>query len=188
MALKTDYKDDQLDLDVNLNRRFRLNAVSGETDVYEFEDVTEYDVEGDRFGANDINSTNEEINNISSNLTQLEANLTSLLNKITFKKLPTVTGTATVNVPLEAEEVLVYVTYNNTSSYQITLTKYELSNTDPNNTYGNGSAVYAEGRWNNTVSIYAFNNTIKLKQWLGNVGSDASVDRTNSCKVTVYWR
>lgn len=70
MALKTDYKDDQLDLDVNLNRRFRLNAVSGETDVYEFEDVTEYDVEGDRFGANDINSTNEEINNISSNLTE----------------------------------------------------------------------------------------------------------------------
>ena len=69
MALKTDYKDDQLDLDVNLNRRFRLNAVSGETDVYEFEDVTEYDVEGDRFGANDINSTNVAVNNLATEYT-----------------------------------------------------------------------------------------------------------------------
>ena len=54
--MKTNYKDDLLDLDVNLNRRFRLVLVEGETDVYEIEDVTEYLQEGDQFGASDANA------------------------------------------------------------------------------------------------------------------------------------
>lgn len=62
MALKTDYQDDILNIEVNVNRRFRATLVSGETDVYEITDVTDYTQDGDQFGSNDINATNTEVN------------------------------------------------------------------------------------------------------------------------------
>lgn len=56
MVLKTDYKDAMFDG----QRRYRL--IQNEDGTYSLPDETKYTQEGDRFGANDINATNEVIN------------------------------------------------------------------------------------------------------------------------------
>lgn len=55
-ALKTNYQDDVLNTDVNTKRKYNMTSNSDGT--VSFEDVTDYDTEGDTFGAADINSTN----------------------------------------------------------------------------------------------------------------------------------
>lgn len=56
MSLKTDYKDAMYDG----QRRYRL--IPNEDGTYSLPDATTYTQQGDKFGANDINSTNTEIN------------------------------------------------------------------------------------------------------------------------------
>ena len=55
-ALKTNYKDDVLDTSVNTRRKY--NMITNSDGTVSFEDVTEYQTEGDTFGAVDINNTN----------------------------------------------------------------------------------------------------------------------------------
>ena len=62
--LRTDYKDDILNTDVNTQRKYRI--VENGDGTVSFEDVTEYKQVGDNFGAADINKTNlaiDELNN-----------------------------------------------------------------------------------------------------------------------------
>lgn len=58
MGLKTDYKDAMYDG----QRRYRL--IPNEDGTYSLPDATAYTQQGDKFGANDINTTNKAINRI----------------------------------------------------------------------------------------------------------------------------
>ena len=58
MGLKTDYKDAMFDG----QRRYRL--IPNEDGTYSLPDETTYTQKGDKFGANDINTTNRAINQI----------------------------------------------------------------------------------------------------------------------------
>lgn len=64
--LKTDYVDDVLNTDVNTNRKFRM--INNGDGTVSFEDVTEYLVEGDGYGKNQINEQNEAINELNNDL------------------------------------------------------------------------------------------------------------------------
>lgn len=63
MALKTNYVNDQLDVSKNTKRKY--NMISNADGTKSFEDVTEYIVEGDKFGGGDINATNAAVNELS---------------------------------------------------------------------------------------------------------------------------
>lgn len=67
--LKTDYVDDVLNTNVNTNRKFRM--INNGDGTVSFEDVTEYLVEGDGYGKNQINEQNEAINEINNDLKSL---------------------------------------------------------------------------------------------------------------------
>ena len=70
MPLRTDYTNDILDTSKNTERKYNIKNSNG-TIVEEnvtFEDVTEYEQEGSRFGASDINATNTKVNELDSNL------------------------------------------------------------------------------------------------------------------------
>lgn len=67
MALKTDYKDDILDLTQNDKRCFE--EIQNQDGSTSFRDVTVYEQEGDNFGASDINATNLAVNQLDDNLT-----------------------------------------------------------------------------------------------------------------------
>jgi len=67
MALKTNYKDDILDLTQNDKRCFE--EIQNQDGSISFRDVTVYEQEGDNFGASDINATNEAVNELEDNLT-----------------------------------------------------------------------------------------------------------------------
>ena len=62
--LKTDYKDDVLDVSANVKRIFNLVDQDGKIVVanVSIQDITKYAQEGDSFGAADINATNEAVN------------------------------------------------------------------------------------------------------------------------------
>lgn len=72
--LKTDYKDDILNTDVNVNRKFnivRSNGTLVEQNV-ELRETTVFEQEGDSFGAKDINATNTAINDVTSKFQNLQ--------------------------------------------------------------------------------------------------------------------
>ena len=83
MSLKTDYKNDILNTEVNTNRKF--NMIQNQDGTVSFVDVTEYDQHGDNFGASDINATNHAVN-------QINANLTATYDPITKKWYELVNG------------------------------------------------------------------------------------------------
>lgn len=62
--LKTDYRDDVLDVSANAKRIFNLVDQDGKIVVanVSIQDITKYTQEGDSFGAADINATNEAVN------------------------------------------------------------------------------------------------------------------------------
>lgn len=59
MALKTDYKNYVLPDGTTLKKYQMINNEDG---TVSFQDVTEYTQQGNRFGADDINTTNAEVN------------------------------------------------------------------------------------------------------------------------------
>ncbi len=60
MALKTNYKDDILDLTQNTQRKYRM--ITNDDDTVSFEDVTEYSQVGDSFGGADVNAITTVVN------------------------------------------------------------------------------------------------------------------------------
>lgn len=60
MALRTDYKDDILDLTQNTQRKYRM--ITNDDGTVSFEDVTEYSQVGDSFGAGDVNLITQRVN------------------------------------------------------------------------------------------------------------------------------
>lgn len=77
--LKTNYKDDVLDTTQNTKRKYQM--IDNGDGTVSFEDVTEYLQQGDSFGANDINDTNEEVNIINDNLA-LKQPLSDILTQL----------------------------------------------------------------------------------------------------------
>jgi hypothetical protein len=59
-TLKTNYKDDILDLNQNDRRCFTMTT--NEDNTVSFRDVTRYEQQGDSFRASDINATNTQVN------------------------------------------------------------------------------------------------------------------------------
>lgn len=60
MALKTNYKDDILDISKNEKRKY--NMITNSDGTVSFEDVTEYSQVGDSFGAGDVNLITQRVN------------------------------------------------------------------------------------------------------------------------------
>lgn len=91
-VLRTDYVDDVLNTAVNTNRRFRM--INNGDGTVSFEDVTDYTVEGDGYGATQINEQNEAIN-------EINTALTNVMKKRTFSGSVTVpaNGTARIDIP-----------------------------------------------------------------------------------------
>ncbi len=67
--LRTDYRDDVLDTSVNTKRKF--NMIRNLDGTVSFEDMTEYEQNGDVFGAADINNMNEAVNHANNALGDL---------------------------------------------------------------------------------------------------------------------
>ena len=67
--LKTNYKDEVLDISKNEKRKFRM--IQNDDGTVSFDDATEYTQQGDNFGAADINATNAKINEQSQSLTNI---------------------------------------------------------------------------------------------------------------------
>lgn len=61
MALRTDYKDDILDISKNEKRKY--NMITNSDGTVSFEDVTVYSQVGDTFGAADVNKITDALNN-----------------------------------------------------------------------------------------------------------------------------
>ena len=70
MALKTDYKDDVLDVTQNEKRKYRI--INNDDGSVSLEDVTVYLQNGDSFGANEINMINKGVNGVSNALITVE--------------------------------------------------------------------------------------------------------------------
>ena len=60
--LPTNYYDDILSASMNGKKKFRLTYRNGETEEVTIEDISEYDQYGSKFGAGDINKTNQAVN------------------------------------------------------------------------------------------------------------------------------
>jgi len=72
MALKTNYKDDIFTGDY---RKYR--QINNSDGTISLSDVTQYSQTGDKFGASDINATNQAVNQLNSDLTAKVAGFTS---------------------------------------------------------------------------------------------------------------
>lgn len=62
--LPTNFVDDIIDTSVNEHRKYKMTAVSGETDTYELEDKTTYTQQGTPYNATVVNNTNGTINQV----------------------------------------------------------------------------------------------------------------------------
>ena len=62
--LSTNFVDDIIDTSVNAHRKYKMTAVSGETDTYELEDKTTYTQQGTPYNASVVNNTNGTINQV----------------------------------------------------------------------------------------------------------------------------
>ena len=62
MALKVNYKNDILASSMGGKRQY--NMINNQNGTVSFEDVTDYDQEGDILSAGDFNNTNAEINGL----------------------------------------------------------------------------------------------------------------------------
>ena len=62
--LLTNFVDDIINTSVNAHRKYRMTAVSGETDTYTLEDTTTYIQRGTDYDADVVNNTNATVNQV----------------------------------------------------------------------------------------------------------------------------
>lgn len=75
--LKTDYQD----YTYVGNKKF--NLINNPDGTVSLEDVTDYEIEGDDFGSNDINATNQRVNEMNNEVTNNKNNITKLQYNVT---------------------------------------------------------------------------------------------------------
>lgn len=118
--LKTDYKDDVLDTTQNAKRKYQM--IDNGDGTVSFEDVTEYLQQGDSFGADDINDTNEEVNIINDKLTiQSYTPTTSNLNLA--QSIDDYIANASMSDG-ESRQVYITTTLTTPRSYFVNISKY----------------------------------------------------------------
>lgn len=81
--LKTSYTEDQLDISQNTKRKY--NVTKNPDGTESFDDVTEYTVKGDKFGAGDINATNAAVNDINDRMEIIRETLTAGATSVTIE-------------------------------------------------------------------------------------------------------
>lgn len=81
--LKTSYTEDQLDISKNTKRKY--NVTKNPDGTESFDDVTEYIVKGDKFGAGDINATNAAVNDINDRMEIIRKTLTAGATSVTIE-------------------------------------------------------------------------------------------------------
>ena len=92
MALKTNYKDDVFEG----NRKYTLTQ--GGDGKYEIVDSTRYTVQGDAFGANDINATNSAVNALQG-LRQVLVDVSKWSNMAPYTQEISVSGITSADSP-----------------------------------------------------------------------------------------
>lgn len=92
MELKTDYKDAMF----NGQRRYRL--IPNEDGTYSLPDETAYTQKGDKFGANDINATNQAINQIN-HVTEVTLTATGWSNSAPYTQAVNISGMVETDRP-----------------------------------------------------------------------------------------
>ena len=117
--LKTDYKDDVLDTTQNTKRKYQM--IDNGDGTVSFEDVTEYLQQGDSFGADDINDTNEEVNIINDKLTDEQSAIQAINDNLNDKKYFIDTSTIISNIQSDTDWVNATrtITYNATQNCSI---------------------------------------------------------------------
>jgi len=80
-TLKTDFKDDILDLNQNDRRCFAMTT--NEDGTVSFRDVTKYERQGDSFGATQINATNTQVNTNTSAIANNKSSINTVKNHLT---------------------------------------------------------------------------------------------------------
>lgn len=81
--LKTSYTEDQLDISQNTKRKY--NVTKNPDGTESFDDVTEYTVKGDKFGAGDINATNAAVNDINDRMEIIRETLAAGATSVTIE-------------------------------------------------------------------------------------------------------
>lgn len=95
--LKTDYKNDELNVEANTRRKY--NMITNPDGTVSFEDVTSYNVVGDTFGAQDINETNEAINEASKALEEVDSKYAPISHNQAASTITAGTFAGVVKVP-----------------------------------------------------------------------------------------
>ena len=107
--LKTNYKDDVLNTEVNERRKYQM--IQNDDGTVSFVDVTDYSQVGDSFGALDINATNEKCNEINNSLGSINSNLTNLIDYDTVEVKLNSMGVSVI--PSKTGYVPFFATVNN---------------------------------------------------------------------------
>lgn len=110
MALKTDYKDDVLDVTQNEKRKYRI--INNDDGSVSLEDVTVYLQNGDSFGANEINEINQKVNETAGNVivvNDVSVPVDSWQNSSDYTGYP---QKALISVENVTENYVPYVTFN----------------------------------------------------------------------------
>lgn len=101
--LSTSYKDDIINTEVNEHRKYRMTAVSGETDTYSLEDTTIYTQKGTDYKSNDVNTTNATVNEVIDLAEQNESDIAGLIDgSVVINKANTATSANTANTATSA--------------------------------------------------------------------------------------
>lgn len=195
--LKTDYKDDVLDVSANVKRIFNLVDQDGKIVVanVSIQDITKYTQEGDTFGAADINATNEAVNGkldgsstvnpmlateegFAADAYQTKLQFEEQNKKLEWKLVGSVTGKNNIiTLPSDFNELDI-ACKGKDNKYKLHMIREELLDTDTKLITGYGSSSDP-----NYVSIYCNTSQVKVASMY-----EKGEDVTNKAVLTVYYR
>lgn len=106
MSLKTDYKNYVPSEDMGGRRRY--TKIDNSDGTVSFQDATTYEVEGNKFGADDINKTNEAVNTIDENVSYINLRISNIESG-KFNATASRSGTTVAITAPDGVETLVFV-------------------------------------------------------------------------------
>ena len=162
--LRTDYKDDILNTDVNTKRKYRM--VQNDDGTVSFEDMTEYAQVGDSFGAADINKTNLAIDELNK----------ALGSTLEWKKVATVTGKTPIELPTKYNELMIASAIANTGYMFSTIINKDMLENGTYTYLQDGFAIDYRAYWIYTSTSITLNGLV--------IGGDYST----TAITTLYYR
>ena len=193
--LRTDFKDDVLNITTNEKRKYRM--INNADGTVSFEDVTDYVQQGDTFGATEVNQITEKVNscltrqdvvdNLESTATELplSANIgRELKEKLEWKLVGEIVGAnngTTISLPTDTYDEFLIIIGTPTYKWSLNLTKDQL------NTFTSFIASAAHPSTNQTLqyarSSITANNVVTLDEVWQNGTNNAAGGR-----LTIYGR